>query len=230
MHYIFKFSTRLLLLIFHFYHIQDVSNTHRDAIFYQAALSKEVWDLATEVMNLFEKAKLKGQKLNLSTLLTKPEFKQQYLAPIRRLQPPDQTSLLQKVISGECSLSELKEAATEIKQMSALRAAFVRLVNVESWEEAQEKFPLFATTEELRKFRKIDLNKCVPQSFADFCTRAKLSTGQSQDGNGLQIKLGNVEGYILKGKITELSGQQIKSVFSSFRGANLTIASLPEVI
>ena len=205
-----------------------MSNTHRDAIFYQTALSKNVWDLACEVMDLFEKAKLKGQKLNLSTLLTKPEFKQQYLAPIRKLEPADQATLLQNVISGECSLSELKEAEAQIKQMGALRTAFVRLVNVETWEEAQAKFPLFATDKELRKFRKIDLNKCVPQSFTDFCTRAKLSTGQSQDG-GSRITLGNVEGYVLKGKITELGGQQIKSVFSEFRGANLTIASLPKV-
>ena len=63
-----------------------MSNTHRDAIFTQAALPKCVWDLTVEVMDLFEEAKLKGQKLNLSSLLSKPQFKQQYLAPLRRLE------------------------------------------------------------------------------------------------------------------------------------------------
>ena len=69
---------------------------------------------------MFEHAKLKGQKLNLSTLLTKPEFKQQYLAPIRRLDEVDQCKLLLKVIDGSCSLVDLKAEAAEIKQMNAL--------------------------------------------------------------------------------------------------------------
>lgn len=76
---------------------QGISNTHKDAIFSQASFTKNVWDLAVEVMDLFEHAKLKGQKLNLSTLLTKPEFKQQYFAPIRRLGEEEQCYLLTKV-------------------------------------------------------------------------------------------------------------------------------------
>ena len=74
-----------------------------------------MWELATEVMDQFEYAKLKGQKLNLSTLLTKPEFKQQYLAPIRRLEEADQCQLLRKVVDGTCSLADLKAQAVEIK-------------------------------------------------------------------------------------------------------------------
>ena len=108
-----------------------MSNTHKNAIFFRTALPKRVWDLVCETMDLFEKAKLEGQKLNLSTLLTKPEFKQQYLAPIRKLEEADQCTLLQKVINGECSLSELKEESAQIKQLSALRAAFVCLVNID---------------------------------------------------------------------------------------------------
>ena len=70
--------------------LQSVSNTHKDAIFSQASLPRRVWDVAVKVMDLFENAKLKGQKLNLATLTTKPEFKQQYLAPIRSLDEADQ--------------------------------------------------------------------------------------------------------------------------------------------
>ena len=85
--------------------MQDVSNTHRDAIFSQASFPKRVWDLAVEVMDLFQQAKLKGQKLNLSTLLTKPEFKQQYFAPIRRLAEDEQSYLLRKVYKYMHSVS-----------------------------------------------------------------------------------------------------------------------------
>ena len=111
-------------------------NTHRDAIFYQASLPKRVWDMAMEVMDLFENAKLKSQKLNLTTFLMKPEFKQQYLAAIRRLDEHDQCTVLQKVIDGSCSLAEMKTEAGEMKQINALQAAFLRLTNTETWQEA----------------------------------------------------------------------------------------------
>ncbi len=115
-----------------------------------------------EVMDLFEQAKLKGQKLNLSTLLTKPEFKQQYLTPIRKLDENDQCALLRKVIAKECSLGDLKKEAARLKQTTALKNAFVRLTNSESWSTAQEAFPLFATEKQLVRFIGIDLNKEVP--------------------------------------------------------------------
>ena len=69
----------------------------------------------------------------------------------------------------------------------------------------------------------------LPQNFTDSCTRAKMSAEHSLDEDSSHVTLGNAKGYVLHGKITELSGQQIQSVFANFRGANLTIASLPEV-
>ena len=88
-------------------YFQNVSSTHRDTIFSQASLPKHVWDLAVKVMDLFENAKLKGQKLNLATLTTKPEFKQQYLVPIRSLDEADQVTLLTKVQEGSLSLIKI---------------------------------------------------------------------------------------------------------------------------
>ena len=41
---------------------QDITITHRDAIFYQASLPKQVWDLVANVIDVFKNAKLKDQK------------------------------------------------------------------------------------------------------------------------------------------------------------------------
>ena len=113
-------------------------------------------------MNRFETSKLKGQKLNLSTLLSKPEFKQQYLTPIRSLDEEDHCTLLTKVIENECSLAELKVASAQQKQLRALRTAFIRLTNCEPWEAAKELYPQFATDEQLHKYIHVDLKKTVP--------------------------------------------------------------------
>ena len=112
-------------------------------------MAKPVWTLAVEVMDLFKKAKLKGQKLKLSSLMSEPDFKQQYLVPIRTLPENEQCSLLKRVIDGEISIANLKGEAGSIKQMECLKKAFLKLVNVETWAEAEESMPQFATTDQL---------------------------------------------------------------------------------
>ena len=52
-------DTRIQYIFIDF--LQGVSQTYQDAILHQATLAKSVWDLATQVMDLYEQAKLKGQ-------------------------------------------------------------------------------------------------------------------------------------------------------------------------
>lgn len=80
---------------------EEVSKMHKGAIFSQASMPKCVWSLAVQVMDLFKKAKLKGQKLEMSTLLCEPDFKQHYFMPIRTLDKDDQCRLLERVIRYE---------------------------------------------------------------------------------------------------------------------------------
>ena len=65
-------------------------------------------------MDLFEQSKLKGQRLNISTLLAKPEFKQQYFAPIRRLNESEQCCLLTKVHTYPIDIFMLRLSITFI--------------------------------------------------------------------------------------------------------------------
>ena len=80
----------MLVRCYHEHVHTGYSATHRDAILHQASLPKAVWDVALDVMNAFEKLKLKDQRLKVSSAVSKPEFKQQYLAPIRSLEPQEQ--------------------------------------------------------------------------------------------------------------------------------------------
>ena len=50
------------------------------------------------------------------------------------------------------NVSELKARSASLKQMHALKTAFVKLTNCTNWEEAISKFPEFATMDRLRKF------------------------------------------------------------------------------
>ena len=63
-----------------------------------------------KVMDIFEMGSLKDQKLNVKQLVLKPEFKQQYLAPLRALSIDDQRSILTKVVQKEIPLNSIKRS------------------------------------------------------------------------------------------------------------------------
>lgn len=168
--------------------------------------------------------------------MSKPEFKQQYLAPIRAMNEEDQCKLLDKVAAKEISLSELKSEAAQMKSISALKVAFVRLTNAESWEKARETYPNFATEEQLQRYSSCNLKKAIPQSFHDFCARAKVSTDSTMQPNTLEsvFEFQSSDGppvtvTVIEAKVTEVSGHMIHSIQPSFAGADLAIMMVDEV-
>ena len=181
-------------------------------------------------MNAFEKGKLKDQKLK-TTGLAKPEFKQQYLAPIRCLENAEQTLLLTRCKNKEISLAELKKEANSFKQLATLKKNFVKLTNSTSWDDAVAKFPLFACEVELRKFTLLDLSKGIPSSFVDFCKRAKLSKDTAGSGVNHQafVQHGKVVGFTIKEKPSELCGAVITNSFVGFQGADMIIIPIKPV-
>lgn len=178
----------------------------QDNLFAQATLSKAAWDLATQVMDLYEQAKLKGQKLCLATLLHKSDFKQNYLTSIRSLSG-DQCAPLQRVVGLELSLSGLQAEANKIKQQSALKVAFAKLTNVQSWE---EKFPHFATDHQFEQFVHINLKKSIPKTFSDFCHRAKSCGSQSLVSSSAVIKIRESTASMVVSMATEINGSLIR--------------------
>ena len=214
--------------------LQDISTTHRDSIFFQSSFPKQVWDLAVKVMDLFEKAKLKDQKLRSAAANTKPDFKQQYLAPIRCLESSDQCMLLEKCVSGHLSLKEMKSEAENLKRMYVLKKSFIKLTNTRSWEDATSKFPQCACESQLKRFLTLDMGKEIPKPFLDFCKRAKsleLCDANANDEQtlGPVVKLGDVIAFAIHAKVSELTGQAITSAYAKFSGADLILLSIKQV-
>jgi len=187
--------------------------------------------MANEVMDLFEKVELKDQKLISAQTTTKPEFKQNYLAPLRCLDPQDQCFLLTRCKNKDLSLAEMKKEASVLKKMAVLKKAFVKLTNSKNWEDASSQFPLFACESQLKKFTAIDFSKELPQSFVSFCKRVKSSmqTGVAIDDNQAMVKYGEAAAYAIKGTISELSSHSITCSYSGFHGADLILLSLTQV-
>jgi len=75
-------------------------------------------------MIAFEKYDLRDYDQKGAPSLTKPESRQQYLAPIRCLEPREQSYLLLKCKMKEISLKELKKEASNLRQIAALKKEF----------------------------------------------------------------------------------------------------------
>lgn len=88
----------------------EMSRTQRENIFAQAMFTKEIWTLASKVMDMFEEGTLKDQHVKKG-LISTPQVMQHHLQPICRLPTTVQKSLLEEVIQEELSLKEMKDKA-----------------------------------------------------------------------------------------------------------------------
>ena len=179
---------------------------------------------------MYEAGRLKDQKAQCGVKVTKPEFKQQHLAPIRCLNLTDQCDLLLKCKAKEISLVEMKKQAEILKKLDTLKKAFVKLTNARSWEDAKDQFQPFASEAELKKFTTLQIAKEVPQSFINFSKRAKTSkeTGLSNTQDRI-TKYGELVAVTLQSNLSNISGQAIKAAYLNFNGADMILMSVPEV-
>lgn len=86
----------------------------------------------------------------------------------------------------------------------------------------------------MRLFITLDFSRGIPQSFVDFCKRAKSSqdmvdVGNSCAGDLTFVQCGRVVGYAINQKPSGLSGSLISNVYPNFRGAELIVTSIKPV-
>ena len=62
------------------------------------------------------------------------------------------TSLLKLVTDEELSIPEMAKECRKVKTLRDLQRAFVEETGVQTWEEAEDKFPAFANVEALDQF------------------------------------------------------------------------------
>ena len=71
-------------------------------------------------------------------------------APIRTLSPTEQLSILQQVIDKHITIYDVKKVAGDLKKINSLKAAFIKLTNAESWDNAEATYPSFASEAQLK--------------------------------------------------------------------------------
>lgn len=85
------------------------------------------------------------------------------------LQDEEKTSVLDLLVNHDLAMEDVSKKIQELKCWRCTKEAFVNRMHVDSWEEAQQKFPLYAQKKRLLKFNlKSDNTKSedkIPQAF-----------------------------------------------------------------
>jgi len=201
-------------------------------------MSRRMWNLAITVMDLFKKSQvyINGQNLpKAGPNGSEPDFKQQYLAPIRTLKEDDQCNLLQLVIDKKLSILGMKTAAVETKLMETLKSTFLNLVHIKTWEEAEERLPFYTNKEVLLQFSKLNFTSGTPHSFANFCKRAKDSLnptpGEESSNEDMIISDSTTQcrACIITSSFTDLYSSRISAIDPDFTGTSLVAISIYKV-
>ena len=158
-------------------------------------------------MDMYEDGALKDQKLNKKHLTSIPEFKQHLLQPIHHLNTDFQTDVLQKVIDEDLSLKELKAEAIKFRALQAIRQAFLRCTNLQTWEDAFEKYQAFTSEDRLMQFMKLDFRHNIPDAFKAYCQGA-LNSEVSTFGNVRVVE--GVRVAVVNGTLLSVSAQDLR--------------------
>ena len=166
----YRHNNRLFYLL-----IQYVSKAYRNEVLRLACVSQPAWEMYIQAFEAFENGKLKGQKLTRKQLMTKPEIKQTQFQSLLPLQEAKQVELLQKLVSKEITLKELKQTAAKEKRMGDVKEKFLHLTNCNKWEEAEERFLQHATDKALEQFVTLDFTKETPRVQSFLCLSCKMA-------------------------------------------------------
>ena len=201
-----------------------MSRTQCENIFTQAAFAPPVWEAALKVIELFEDGQLKAQRLTRKSLSNaKPEFKQHHFQCLHNIHPPFQQEVLQKVADKEITLDEMKKRATEFRILGNIQRAFTKCTNT-TWEEAQRRFPWHTNEEKLKQFVGLNFVKNVPESFTSYCQTAIRGENLSEGLFSFEGCVASVHEF----QLTELSVNDLKTVYPSYTGAHLILTAIPK--
>ncbi|KXJ07032.1 hypothetical protein AC249_AIPGENE18227 [Exaiptasia diaphana] len=133
----------------------DSSKDKMEFIF-MSSLREDVFNMWLDVVTAYETFKLKGQvpttkrnRLAIDGVKQKPTLNASRFKCIRGLPHESIVDLLTEVRQGNLSLAEMTTKAEELKAIGIIKAEFVKLAGMKTWEEVKQRFPLWSSTEKL---------------------------------------------------------------------------------
>ena len=121
-------------------------------MYYLSSLPCDTYKLLEKVFSMFTEGNVKGQNCPRGSVGKKLDLKGCNFKPMRGLDMSTIASLMERMTEKELSIAEMTKECKKRKILRELQKAFVDETGVKTWEEAEEKFPEFASAEGLDQF------------------------------------------------------------------------------
>ena len=203
-------------------------------VFFLSSLKRDSFKLLDGIYAAFAEGKLKGQSVSRSNkgINSFPDLKGSTFKPFRGLDVTTIHLILLQIFNKECSLKEAASQCNDIKSLQRIQSAFMKLTNVETWEDAVEKYPTFTTVQKLEPFKTLNFTnpKVIPPQFFKFCQHAMASPNNAETENGdelFHIENNDVQGTIWKCNALSINPENFKATsITSCHGFGLAIFDL----
>jgi hypothetical protein len=212
-------------------------------IFYLSSLPNGTFEVLKQVYSMFMEAELKSQSVPRSKKGTTGkllDLKGSQFKCLRGIEVPEVHRLLIELKNSKISLKEMSYECATMKQVQKVQVAFIRGTNCKNWDDACERFPLFATAEQLEPFKKLNFSgKTLPPTFMKFCQRATTTAAcvdapmvcESQEAdNTFCVNHKDCTALFWREKIKEVTPDKFTSIWKkvlptehSFPGFSLSI-------
>ena len=137
--------------------------------------------------------------------------------------------VLQKAAEGKISLQDLKVESSKFRVLTGLKAAFVKTTNCTIWDEAQEKYPAYASEEKLWQFGSLNFKAGLPSVFRDYCQSAINSVTSCPSSESTCIYSNESRMNFLHGSLTNFTGVEVAKKIPTFTGGNLVLGHFKKV-
>ena len=206
-------------------------------ILYLASLPDDEYQLLLHIFEMYEDFDIKDQTLSRNQRAkfrkAKIDCKGSYFKPLRGLDKINRKKLLEQLINKEISFQELAASSKYAKKMRDVKQAFMKCLNIPTWEKVIEDYPEHSKDERLEPFLDLNFKKDdFPSTFVSFCRHAQTfkQSDKVGDYSGETIQFDDAIALLTSLDILEANTQEmLASVGSSFSGFNLTIIDPPEV-
>lgn len=152
-------------------------------VYLLAGLPSESYKILREIFEKYEQ----GSKLNTKKPGTqaKPDCRGSNFRELRNLDNSAVHALLVRVRDGDLPLSQLSKEAKQKKQMHKLKQTFACEVGAESWEQATQAYPHYATEAGLMRFLTAPkLTGPTLVAFQQYCSRAVRTAASAPPPQG----------------------------------------------
>ena len=201
-------------------------------IFFLATLPNETFVILSSIFKKYLNGEFGYQNVPRSKkgIKSSLDLKGSTFKPFRALDISTIHELLLKIEDETMTIKEAMMQCGDIKKLHKIQQAFVKGMELDTWEKAVEVYPQFATAEKLEPFKHLNFSKAeLPPQFLNYCQYIKTPGNVSDINTDKLFSFNYLDctSIFWKNSVSNISVNAIDTIFTTttvrFTGFTLAV-------